>query len=156
MTALMLLDSLEDHIKPLVAEYDLKTKEKIIKPPDVHQGYLPIKDKNSREESDYPFIILRLLSCKDEDNGSTATVKIIIGTYDEQADSKGWIDLLNIYNKIRLSLLEKRVIGSKYRLKTPVSFILHEEQPYPQFVGEITTEWELPMPINMGDIFLEE
>lgn len=156
MTELMLLNSLKKELSNLVKEYDLNTKNKTKTEPSVYEGYLPIKNKDTKEESGYPFIILRLIECEDNNTEFIAKIKIIIGTYDESTESDGWKDVLNIYNKIKIFLIENSIIENKFICKEKIKFNLPEEQPYPYFIGEMITEWKMPKVIKCYNLNEEE
>lgn len=155
MTELMLLDSLKKELSNLVKEYDLNTKNNTKTAPSVYEGYLPIKNKDTKEESGYPFIILRLIECEDNTE-SIAKIKIIIGTYDESVESDGWKDVLNIYNKVKIFLIENPIIEKKFMFKEKIKFNLPEEQPYPYFIGEMITEWQMPKVIKIHNLNEED
>jgi hypothetical protein len=40
------------------------------------------------------------------------------------------------------------VIAKKYRVEYPCRFEMPEEQPYPQWIGEMTTNWIIARPLE--------
>ena len=97
-------------------------------------------------------MIVRLVKGEDTQEGATLTVKIIVGTYSEDAQ-EGWRDVANIIQRIWQELFKKRVVAKKFRLEYPMNFEMPEEQPYPEWIGIMTTTWTLPHPIE--EVFYE-
>ncbi|NPV30656.1 MAG: hypothetical protein HPY58_13620 [Firmicutes bacterium] len=154
MTPVLLVDALRDFIEDVVKNYWLETKKPDLnKPPQVVTGYLPPPEA-SREEPNFPFVIIRLLEGTDDQEGSTVTVKIIVGTYSEDSQN-GWRDVANIIQRIRTELLRRRVIAKKYRVEYPIKFEIVEEHPYPEWIGVMTTVWAIAQPI-VEEVFYGE
>lgn len=111
--------------------------------PAVHIGYLPKKTHVNVEENEFPFVILRPLEGEDSDHETGfATIKLLFGTKSD--DDEGFIDVLNVMERVRIALLKKRVLDQRYRLELPYKWKFHEEQPEPEWIGEATTKWLLP------------
>ena len=134
MTPIALVDRLIKFITPVVAEYVLPSNVPgISKAPQVISGYLKEKKPTAvQDPPDFPYVIVRYLNDTDTDEGTTATVKVIAGTYSEDTQD-GWRDPMNIITKIKAALLKQRFFGP-FKIERPVKTELPEEQPYPEWV----------------------
>jgi hypothetical protein len=145
-TPSLLIDALRGFVDGIVKEYWLETnRREKSKPPQVVMGYLPAK--NSTPEPDYPFVIIRLAEGTDKKDGSTVVVKIIVGTYSEDSQN-GWRDVANIIQRLRFELFKHGVVGKKFRVEYPMKFEIPEEQPYPEWIGIMTTTWAMAQPVE--------
>ncbi len=144
LTPLLLLGELKSFLEGVVADYLLETNKGQAKAPQVVEGWLPPKE--STEVPDVPYVILRLLEGEDSAESAQVNIKILVGSYSEDTD--GWKDAVNVILRIRERLLINRTLGKKFRLKQPLKWKLFEEQPYPIWIGEITTIWTVALPIE--------
>lgn len=147
MTSLDLLSSLKEFIEKTVKDYSLETKAKQLREPKVHEGYLPPKDSGNADESEFPFVIIRLLEDESSLEEGKVKIKLLTGTY--SYDSDGWKDAVNIMNRIKLKLFEKRILDKKFRIEYPFKIVLPEEQPYPQWMCEAVSTWIIPRPVEI-------
>lgn len=143
MTPARLLDALAAYLQKECSAYFLTDDKVKGNPLIVSPGFL--KKRTSASEMPYPHIVPRFLKCVDESDGSTVTVRIYFGTYSEDVEA-GWRDLMNLLEMGRLALLRQRTIAKKYRLQLPVTSEATEDQPYPEWVGYITAEYQMPLP----------
>jgi len=148
MTPLMLQDALCEFLKGVVGSYLLDTNKQVTKAPQVVPGYLPLK--GTTDTADFPFTIIRLSSGEDTNERGKVMVKIILGVYAEDI-SQGSGDLQNIIERIRQALFKKRVIDKRFRIEYPFSWEVPDEQPYPEWLAVITTNWTVPRPIEEVD-----
>jgi len=144
MTPVLLVDEIKSFIEEVVKNYWLETNKDTNKAPQVVTGYLP--PKKSTPDPDYPFVIVRLVEGSDSQDGATVTVKIIVGTYSEDVQN-GWRDVASIIQRIWTELFKKRIIAQKYRVEYPMKFEMSEEQPFPEWVGIMTTTWTVAHPV---------
>jgi hypothetical protein len=157
MSPVDLIDAICEFLTLTVKDLQLKTQSGDERPPQIVAGYLPPKNpkKPELQEDDFPFVIARLISLEDvsEKGGGTgrdyaqAVVRLVIGTYSHDAQD-GWRDVANTATRIWIDLFKKRVIAKKYRIEYPCLFEMPEEQPYPQWIGEMTTRWVVPRPLE--------
>lgn len=114
------------------------------KKPVVIDGYLP--PKRTSEGDDYPFVIVRPVKGAADDDSCTCTVQIAVGVLD--ADSDGYGTALEMVRTILngLMTLKDRRLDDRYNLSLPVSWEVPQEQPYPAWVGMLTTVWSYPAP----------
>lgn len=157
MSPVDLIDAICEFLTLTVKDLQLKTQSGDERPPQIVAGYLPPKNpkKPELQEDDFPFVIVRLISLEDvsEKGGGTdrnyaqAVVKLVIGAYSHDAQD-GWRDVANIATRVWIDLFKKRVIAKKYRVEYPCRFEMPEEQPYPQWIGEMTTNWIIARPLE--------
>ncbi len=106
--------------------------------PAVFIGNLP--DKTSKQKA-VPYILLQLLTGKDDDDESVCYVRIICVTYSEDKQDN-YIQCLNLITQIKTKLLEDVVIDEHFSCQKPVEFITYEDLEIYQ-IGEIMTTWEM-------------
>lgn len=122
-------------------------------PPQIIDGYLPPKRSQKNDEGEllpeFPFIIVRPSSGQTgNDSMSRATVKILIGCYSEEFD--GYKYCLMLLSVIRRGLVEKPTIdGTPFCMELPFEWQNPDEQPWPEWQVEITTQWTVPTPLNI-------
>lgn len=146
MTSLNLLMALKEYCEANLKDLYLNSRvekngtEKARRPPRVFIGSLPDKEAERREA---PYILLKLLSTKDDEEESTARVRIIFVTYslDKQ---ENYIQCLNILTRIKTKLLEDVVIDDRYSCRKPIEAIMYEDDLEVYQIGEIMTVWEMP------------
>lgn len=140
-TPISLIDAVRDFCEEVTKQYFLETNKNHNKEPQVVTGYLPTK--KSTDKPDFPYVIVRFMEGNDSQD-STVNLKIIVGTYDEEDDSNGWRDVLNILQRIRTELFKRQALANKYRVELPFKYLLPEDQPYPEWIGWIETKWIIP------------
>lgn len=147
-TPVLLVDELQTFIGGVVGDYQMETnRPNLSKAPQVIAGYLPPKKSDSSSDPDFPFVIVRLIEGTDTQDDAKVVIKIIAGTFSEDAQS-GWRDPVNILQRIRTELLKRRVVGGKFRLEFPLKIEMPEEQPFPEWVGFMTTTWTIAQPVE--------
>jgi hypothetical protein len=82
----------------------------------------------------------------DEEKSASVTLKIIVGVFSEDPQD-GWRDAINIIQRIWQELFKRRVIAKRYRVEYPMKFEIPEEQPYPHWIGVMTTIWTVVHPV---------
>lgn len=115
----------------------------------VHLGWLPAKEAPKGPvppvpvlDSEFPYIIIRALDGEDTDTNGTVQVKFLLGT--KSKDKDGYLDIIHLFETLRLGLLSSGIIGRRFEIQRPVGWTLFEEQPYPEWIGEIRTTWTTP------------
>lgn len=151
MTPILLVDKLADFIKPVVAEFELDSNvEGVKKAPQVMSGYL--KEKKPKEKQvipDFPYVIVRYLEDTDTENdGNSAKVKILAGTYSED-EQDGWRDAMNVITRIKKALMKQRFLGA-FKIEYPIKTELPEEQLYPEWVAILHLTVTMPHVIEEG------
>jgi hypothetical protein len=110
--------------------------------PAVHLGYLPEKTAANRLNEEYPFILLRPQEGEDTEDGYRVKLLMLFAT--KADDEAGFLDVLNLMERIRIKLLKKRLVDSRFRLEMPYKWKFYDEQAEPEWFGEAVTTWTLP------------
>ncbi len=146
MIPINLLDGLRDFIQKQVSGYEYSYKRADgsvdMKTPKVYSGYLPVRTRHDLEFS--PFIIVKLKKINDNDDISTADIRIIFTTHDDD-DVDNWRSQFNLMEHVRQALLKHRTIANKFRLELPVVSEASEysQSPYPEGYGTIETTYQI-------------
>lgn len=146
MTPLDLLESLkaycEENTKDmlLVARVPENGKEAGERLPKVFIGNLP--DKESEKKA-APYILLKLLSKKVDDEENICRVRIICVTFSEDKQ-ENYIQCLNLLTRIETKLLEDVVVDNRYSCQKPIESIMYDDDLEVYQIGEMMTIWELP------------
>lgn len=107
--------------------------------------------KNSKAaQKTAPYIIHQIITGKDvqpkgEPVSSTATVRSIFAVYNED-EQEGGLMLLNLMERLRISLLKAVVIGRQYELdlEAGIETIIYPDDTAPYYAGEMASTWKLP------------
>jgi hypothetical protein len=146
MTPIILVDELIEFIKPVVANFELQTnvKDAPKKAPQVVGGFLNEKKPGDKQDPpDFPWVIVRYLDDDDTVDDNTAKVRIIAGTYSQDAQD-GWRDALNVITRIKQALLKEKFFGRAFIVEKPIKTEQPEEQPYPEWVAMMTVTVTMP------------
>lgn len=145
-----LAKALREFIKEAIKEFRLPVenpepiKDGDIRAPQVINGYLP--PKRSGDKDDFPFVIVRPERGTSERTATTITVSIIIGCYAESYDGHEYC--LNVMARIRNALcsMPNNILAKKYVLSLPITWDMAQDQPYPQWQLDMSTQWEFNTP----------
>jgi hypothetical protein len=146
MTPLDLMQSLKAYCEEktkdmiLVSRVSENGSEPGERPPRVFIGNLPDKEAESKQA---PYILLKLLTTKTDDEENIARVRIIIVTFSEDKQDN-YIQCLNVLGKITTSLLEDVVISNRYSCQKPIETIIYDDDLEVYQIAEAMTIWELP------------
>jgi len=110
-------------------------------------GSLPPKDSRHPIESVYPYVMAKFLEGEDTIDQGNLTIDIYIGVKSE--DTEGWKDVLHIMGIIRQRLQEYPTIDQRYVMQYPFKYAIFEAQPWPCWLGQITTKWMFAKPVIM-------
>lgn len=115
------------------------------KPVSVHMWMLPAETAGSIPDA-APYVLIGLREGVDSDEKGTAMVQIDIGT---RSGADGVLDVMTVFEKIRLSMLAHPVVGRCYRREGELRWSIPsgEEQPYPYWVAVIVLEFTVPRPV---------
>lgn len=151
MTPVNLMDTLAEQLEGLLSGYTTEQPSGTF-PIAVFPGQVPVSDDASENRSAV-YIIVRSVEDVGPNELSTATVKIAISIYDEDRET-GWRSLYNVAEHIRQHLLKHRMLDKKFMLKcnseNPLKTDFEEDQPYPQWVAEITGHYTINQPEEEG------
>jgi hypothetical protein len=146
MTPLDLMWSLKAYCKEktkdmvLISRVSENGSEPGERPPRVFIGNLPDKEAERKQA---PYILLKLLTTKTDDEENIARVRIIIVTYSEDKQ-ENYIQCLNVLGRITTSLLEDVVIGNRYSCQKPIETVIYDDDLEVYQIAEAMTIWELP------------
>lgn len=102
---------------------------------------------------DVPAIIVQAISAKVENNQTEVTVRILANAYDENPDSGGYQDVLNMIEAMAIALTSfgQQALDQAYPIIMPLEWKLVEADTFPHYIGEMTTLWQLPSGRPMPD-----
>lgn len=146
-TVLGLCAALRDRIKSEVANMQLLADGPgdVYTQPKVVNGYLA--PKRSKNEPEYPFIIVRPRKGEiDRENRYKVDAQIIVGTFSEEPDGHEYAIL--VFERVLRALRENPTLDKRYTLDYPTSWALYDEQQFPfwQVVGRVSYLIPAPLP----------
>lgn len=116
--------------------------------PTIVNGFLP--PKRSKSNSEFPFVLVRPSAGRTGDDRFTrCTVKFIIGCYSEDFDGHEYG--LIVLNELRKGFMESPTLENRFRMELPFDWQLYDDQPYPEWMLECTTQWTIPTPLEIPD-----
>lgn len=145
MTPLELLEALKGYCEEItkdmrmLARVPKNSTQAAERAPEVFVGNLP--DKESEKKA-APYILLKLLTGKDDNEESICRVRIICVTFSKDKQ-ENYIQCLNLVTRIRTKLLEDVVIDNHFSCQKPVEFIIYDDDLEVYQIGEIMTIWEM-------------
>lgn len=148
MTPLDLLTSLKSYCEGITKDMRLTARvpengtEAGERPPKVFIGNLPDKEA---EKKAAPYILLKLLTKKTDEEESVCRVRIICVTFSEDKQ-ENYIQCLNVLTKIETKLLEDVVIDKRYSCQKPIETVVYDDDLEVYQVGEMMTVWEMTKP----------
>lgn len=146
MTAVDLLNSLKAYCEEITKDMQLLARvpengtESGERPPLVFVGNLPEKEN---EKKAVPYILLKLLTKKTDDEESVCRVRIICVTFSEDKQ-ENYMQCLNLVTRIESRLLEDVIIDKRYSCKKPIESMIYDSDMEVYQVGELVTIWEMP------------
>jgi hypothetical protein len=107
-----------------------------------------------------PYILLQLVNGADtqetgQEQDGKCYVRIIFCVYSED-ENVGAALLLNLMTRLRIALLEYRVIGGQFELQLPLEWVCYPDDTSPYYMGEMATEWSIPPVERKCQPWLEE
>lgn len=145
MTPLDLLEALKAYCEEitkdmrLLARVQKNSTQTAERSPEVFVGNLP--DKESEKKA-VPYILLKLLTGKDDNEESICRVRIICVTFSEDKQ-ENYIQCLNLLTRIKTKLLEDVVVDDRFSCQKPIEFIVYDDDLEVYQIGEIMTIWEM-------------
>lgn len=160
MTAHLLLKALCVFLQNIVSDYASAQGEKgEFKTPQVFDWYLPFKNPKVPEKIDFPYIVGRIIDGEDAVD-SKVKIELSFGVYNEGTKVNEFVhpdgayDLLNLMEHVRIALLEQGLIDGKFQIEKPYKWNIPEDQPYPLWVGQAQTIWNVQSVMENIDIDL--
>jgi hypothetical protein len=95
---------------------------------------------------DVPAILIRTLSAQVRADLTIVTVQLCFITYDENPNGSGYQDGLNMIEAagIALTSFGQQGIDQAYPIVMPIDWKLLDVEGFSHFIGEMTTQWQLP------------
>lgn len=157
MTPLQCAEEITAFLKSVFHDYECLADYKFSgkpfrKPVNIYTGYLPIYQSPQEKEKICPAIITRPSVISDEDDETNSSMSIFVTTLDDDK-VKGCFGLFHLMELVRYKLLSSSPINQKYVIKNgTMESIFPDEQPYPQWIGRINFQVNLPQPkVNLND-----
>ena len=98
-----------------------------------------------------PYVIHRIITGKDEQPAGEreqagALVRTVFAVYN-QDEQEGGLMLLNLMERLRIGLLEDRLIGKQFKLDmgSGLESLVYPENVAPYYAGEMISVWRMPM-----------
>ncbi|AJK27735.1 hypothetical protein ABNB59_19670 [Paenibacillus larvae] len=146
MSASLLLIELKQFLENVFEHVGVGDDNESLK---IHLGWLPQTKAPSpgsgpakQPDSDFPYLIIRALDGVEEEDNGKVTIRMLVGV--QAKEENGYVEILSLIEKTKQALLKTGIIGGKFEIERPVKWKLFEEQPYPEWVGEILTTWTVP------------
>ena len=98
-----------------------------------------------------PYVFHQIITAKDQwlpgqpRPDSQATIRSVAAVYDLN-NQEGQLALLELFERMRIALLKKGVIGRQFRLnyEAGVEYLIYPDNIPPFYAGELVTVWKLP------------
>lgn len=98
-----------------------------------------------------PYVFHQIITAKDQwlpgqsRPDSQATVRSVAAVYNLN-NQEGQLALLELFERMRIALLKKGVIGRQFRLdyEAGVEYLIYPDNIPPFYAGELATVWKLP------------
>ncbi len=141
----------EEVIKDLILPVQQQKSDKgtpLPRAPEVH--IMGLADFSAAKKK-APYIFHQIITARDQwspgqsrpDSG--ATVRSVAAIYHEN-NQEGQLALLELFERIRIALLKRGVIGRQFRLdyKAGIEYLIYPDNIPPFYAGEMVTIWKLP------------
>lgn len=158
MTSIILLDRLRDFteeaVKDLILPVALPDEDMEPPPPRAPLVFRARLPEFSDAVEKAPYVLHQLVTRKDvQPAGQLISAQVVVRTvfcvYSEDAQ-EGGMQLLNLMERLRIKLLERRVIGKQFRLDMGAgldSLVYPDDGEHPTapyFLGEMYSIWKIP------------
>ncbi|HYE80874.1 MAG TPA: hypothetical protein VEG39_01770 [Clostridia bacterium] len=151
MTENEVLNALVEYIKSVTADLrfvkggDKQVTELV--PPAVYEGWVPPKNYLTEYGYDVPCVVVGMDEGEDDGQSAKLGIRLTFGIYSPGAmntegqiipDAKGYIELLHLMTRVRVSLLNQVFINGKCEIEKPVKWGMFDEQLWPYWHGWMT------------------
>lgn len=119
-------------------------KELELVPPAVYEGWVPPKNYLTEYGYDIPCVVVGMDEGEDDGQSAKLGIRLTFGVYSPGTvnaegqiipDAKGYIELLHLMTRVRVSLLSQTFINDKCEVEKPIKWGLFEEQLWPYWHG---------------------
>lgn len=148
MTENEVLNALADFIKSVTSDMKLvkggDKHENDLVPPAIYVGWIPPKNYLTEYGYDIPCVIVGMDEAEDDGQDAKMGIRLTFGVYSPGTinsesqmipDVKGYIELLHLMTRVRVSLLNQTFINGKCEVNKPVKWGMFEEQLWPYWHG---------------------
>lgn len=153
MNRIILLEQLKKHTIESTADLIMPTrmqkgdKEELNRSADVFLMRLP-DSKAAQKKA--PYIIHQLISSRDfqpegESESASTVIRSIFCVYNEN-EEEGGLMLINLMERLRISLLKQIVIGDQFQLdlEAGLETLAYPDETAPYYAGEMISTWKIP------------
>ncbi len=153
MNRIVLLEQLTKHTEESIKDIIMPTRmqkgdtKEGYRAAEVHKMRLP---DSSAAQKKAPYIIHQLITGKDfqyegENEKSSAVIRSIFCVYNDN-EEEGSLMLLNLMERLRISLLRQIVIGDQYQLDLTAGLetFIYPDDTAPYYAGEMISTWKIP------------
>lgn len=138
--------------QPEVVPFDYEQRAQTLtlkQPPQVVRGRIPrtLTGEIAIDKlPDCPNIVVQATKATVENTDTHVTVKLMFSAYDENPESQGYQDVLNMIEAAAIALTSygQGALDAAYPIVMPIEWTIIEADCFPHFVGEMTTVWQLP------------
>jgi len=151
MIPIELQDYLVKSTKNILKGFKVKNSLNELSEFNIYPQNIPVK-QGKKDKEHYPLIVIAIEEGRgpDDENGATANVTFLIGTYDSDENNQGFRDGINAANKIIDFLCRATRFDGKHTLLHPIDYKFPDEQLSPYYLVVINTTWNVPQ-ITMQD-----
>jgi len=153
MNRIVLLEQLKEHsqeaVKDLIMPIRMQKgdKEQEYRAAEIYLMRLP---DSTAAQKKAPYIIHQLINGRDDQNEgenekSSAVIRSIFCVYCDN-EEEGSLMLINLMERLRISLLRGRIIGGVFELDLGAGLetLVYPEDTAPYYVGEMVSTWKVP------------
>lgn len=176
LTALDMIDAVNEDLRGLFEGYTLPNKAGILQEVKIFSQYMPPPSgivvagskpeySSSDYEMNFPCIVIKTGEMTDKEEGrldmTRVSLKLLFGVYawsesEDDEESRmfkvnAWRDVQSMMDKVRWHWLKDRIIARKFRIEMPFVMKHLDEDTYPLFFGEINTLIEIGRPVRDYD-----
>ena len=147
MTAVTLLDKLKSFTEEATKDLIMPTKmqkgdtEQTYRAAEVHKMRLPDSGAAAKKA---PYIIHQVITGKDTTESQTV-IRSIFCVYNDN-EEEGGLMLLNLIERVRISLLKSGTVGEQFTLDINAGLerLIYPDDTAPFYAGELISTWKMP------------
>ena len=149
MSSLLLVDALVAELQSILKDYR-SSPDPDSRTPRVFAGWVPLQEYVLNADygpslEDFPCVVVRPISGIVQGRSALLTVRIYCGAYDDDID-QAWRSSLAISQRIWQHLLAMPTLGKVFRMERTPKWNMEEEQPWPQCLVMLETQWSQALP----------
>lgn len=153
MNRIILLEQLRDFTNEAISDIIMPVRmqkgdtEQVSRAADVHRMRLP-DSKAAQKKA--PYIIHQIITGKDvqfegQNESSSTVIRSIFCVYNDN-EEEGALMLINLMERLRISLLKQIVIGDQFQLDLVAGLesMIYPDDTAPYYAGEMLSTWKIP------------